>query len=63
MSIIDFTEIKLRDMVQDSIKKGDDYGRWAMEEILQMYLEHIIDIRWQNGLPVPDVILTETAGE
>jgi hypothetical protein len=63
MSIIDFTEIKLRDMVQDSIKKGDDYGRWAMEEILQMYLERTIDIRWQNGLPVPDVILTETVGE
>ena len=59
MIIIDFTEAKLRNLAQEFIKKGNEYGGWAMEGLLQMYLEKEIDIRWEGGFPIPDVILTD----
>tara|TARA_R100000808_G_C2155291_1_gene167380 strand:- start:17201 stop:17380 length:180 start_codon:yes stop_codon:yes gene_type:complete len=57
MIIIDFTEAKLRHMINNFMKLDDEYGKWAMSEILEMYLQKEIWISWKDGFPVPEVRL------
>ena len=51
--IIDFTEVKLQRLEEEFRTQGDELISIMIGELLCAYRDNLINIEWEDGLPVP----------